>query len=233
MIIAAFDAEEPPYFLTGQMGSSYFTQHASEIGVPLDEIDLMVCMDLVGHALGPEGLPDDVRGSIFALGAERSEGTGAIVDELARSEAGLVVRRADAEIIPPLSDYDAFWKREVPFLFLTAGRSVRYHTPEDTPEHLDWPKIERTARWLERFVRKSCARDETRVRFLEDARDDASTLRSFIDLVAPLEALSPLAKSALERARDLLAHCDRDGRLPDVHAGEPSALLLALENALA
>jgi hypothetical protein len=232
VIIAAFDAEEPPYFLTGEMGSTWFTKRASEIGVALDRIDLMVCMDLVGHALGPDGLPDDVRSSLFALGAERSAGTSAIVDDLARSESGLVVRRADAEIIPPLSDYDAFWKREIPFLFLTAGRSARYHTPEDTPEHLAWPKIEATARWLERLVRRACAREDV-VRFLPEARDDASTLRSFVDLVAPLVHVSPLAKDALDRAQALLERCDREGRLPSALASEPSALVLGLESALA
>src|SRR5205814_1913947 len=83
--------------------------------------------------------------------------------ELARAEEGVIVRRVDAEVIPPLSDYDAFWKREVPFLFLTSGRSQRYHTPQDTPEHLDWRKMEATARWLEAMVRRACARPEDRV----------------------------------------------------------------------
>jgi Zn-dependent M28 family amino/carboxypeptidase len=149
VLFAAFDAEEPPWFLTGQMGSAYFAEHAREaVGFELDRIDMMVCMDLVGHALGPDflPLPDDVKRSVFALGAERSAGTAAIVDELARAQEGVVVRRADAEIIPPLSDYDAFWKREVPFVFLTSGRSARYHTPEDTPEHVDYAKVAATGR---------------------------------------------------------------------------------------
>jgi hypothetical protein len=101
LIVAAFDAEEPPYFMTKAMGSEHFARHPT---VPLDRIDLMVCMDLVGHALGPEGLPGDVRDTVFALGAERSTGTPAMVDELARAEPGVLVRRADAEVIPPLSD---------------------------------------------------------------------------------------------------------------------------------
>lgn len=120
VIIAAFDAEEPPYFMTGQMGSSYFAQHGADIGAPLESIDLMVCMDLVGYALGPQGLPGEVRSSLFALGAERSAGTAALVDDLASSERGVIIRRVDAELIPPLSDHDAFWKRKVPFLFFTA-----------------------------------------------------------------------------------------------------------------
>ncbi|MDB5218691.1 MAG: Peptidase [Myxococcaceae bacterium] len=233
VILAAFDAEEPPYFLTGQMGSTYFADHARSLGIGLDAIDLMVCMDLVGHALGPEGLPDQVRSSLFALGAERSTGTSAIVDELASTERGLVVRRVDAEVIPPLSDYDAFWKREVPFLFLTSGRSQRYHTPEDTPEHLDWAKMSATARWLEAIVRRACARPEDRVAFDGSARDDASTLRTFLDLVAPLAALSPMAAQGQHTASELLAQCDARGRLPDALVAAPRDLVAALESGLA
>jgi len=230
VIVAAFDAEEPPYFLTGQMGSAYFAAHAP---VPLESIDMMVCMDLVGHAMGPEGLPADVRSSLFALGAERSRGTAALVDGIARAEADVVVRRADAEIIPPLSDYDAFWKRERPFLFLTCGRSARYHTTRDTPEHLDWSKMDATARWLERFVRASCERPDDRVVFTADGRDDRATLTSVLDLVRSLETMSPAAASGAAMARELLERCDASGRLPASLASGPPSLVAALENALA
>jgi hypothetical protein len=201
--------------------------------MPLDRIDLMVCMDLVGHALGPEGVPGSVRDSLFALGAERSAGTSAIVDEIATSEEGVIVRRVDAEVIPPLSDYDAFWQRRVPFLFLTGGRSQRYHTPEDVPEHLAWSKMDATARWLERLVRRACARSDERVVFDGQARDDASTLRTFLDVVAPLTALSPMAAQGERTARELLAECDARGRLPDALADAPRGLVAALESGLA
>lgn len=205
VIIAAFDAEEPPYFLTGEMGSGWYANHATEVGPGLDKIDMMVCMDLVGHALGGGALPAEIGGSLFALGAERSDGTGALVDELAESEAGLFVRRADAEIIPPMSDYDAFWKREVPFLFLTAGRSARYHTPQDTPEHLDWSKMSATARWLERYVRATCARPEKAIAF-RDERDDASTLRSLAALAPQIPAAELLAAHASGALVDMIEH---------------------------
>lgn len=224
VIIAAFDGEEPPHFMSGAMGSREFVR------TNRDPIDFMVCMDLVGHALGGEGLPDEVRASVFALGAERSTGTARVVD--ATRVPGLHVRRADAEIIPPLSDYEAFWKKRVPFLFLTAGRSARYHTPADTPEHLDYEKMDRTASWVEGFVRGTCARDD-RIAFDAHARDDRSTLESFAALVTPLAAVSSTAEDALDRARSLLARCDARGRLPDRLAGEPSDLVLGLEGALA
>jgi Zn-dependent M28 family amino/carboxypeptidase len=230
VIVAAFDGEEPPYFLTGGMGSQRF---ASAPPVPLERVDMMVCMDLVGHAFGSEGVPDEVRGSLFALGAERSAGTGEHVDRIARAEDGLTVRRVDAETIPPLSDYEPFWRREVPFLFLTSGRWRHYHTPTDTPEKLDYAKMARTARWLERFVRETCARDEARVAFQSWARDDASTLRSIVALTEALRAVSPEAEMGREMAEGLLQACGKDGRLPGGRQGEVAMLVGMLEQRLA
>jgi len=229
VIIAAFDAEEPPWFTTEGMGSEHFARHPI---VPLERIDLMLCMDLVGHALGPEGAPDAVRDTLFALGAERSTGTGALIDELARTEAGVLVRRADATIVPPLSDYGAFWQRKVPFVFLTSGRSRTYHTIHDRPELLAWDKMAATARWLERVVRASCARDAA-ITF-DDRTHDASTLRSLIDLTAELEPYAgEQAAAARAYAQTLLGACDREGRLPGPRAAEVPRLVALLESSLA
>ncbi len=230
VLFAAFDGEEPPYFLSEAMGSEHYARHPT---VPLDTIDLMVCMDLVGHAVGPEGAPAEIRQSVFALGAERSEGTGALVEGLGRAETGVIVRRLDAETVPPLSDYWGFWRRQVPFLFLTNGRWRHYHTPEDTPDKLDYPKIEATARWLERLVRETCARPAGKIRFLADIRDDASTLRSLVDLTTKLEAMSPMAGMARRAAEQLLARCDRTGRLADAERGRLQMLVSQIESGLA
>src|SRR5579872_4339518 len=58
-------------------------------------------LDLVGHAVGGQGLPDAVAKSVFALGAERSEGTGSIVDGLANAVPGVHIRRTDDRDHPP------------------------------------------------------------------------------------------------------------------------------------
>lgn len=229
VIIAAFDAEEPPFYMTNAMGSEHFARAPI---VPLDRIDLMVCMDLVGHALGADGMPSEVRDTVFVLGAERSLGTAAVVDGLATSEAGVVVRRADAEIIPPLSDYAAFWERDRPFMLLTNARSRVYHTPFDTPALLAWDKMAATARWLERFVRATCEREARPFRFLRTP-DDASTLDSFVALTAPLADLSPEARMGHAMARELRARCDRDGVLPSADRGQLQMLVAALESGLA
>jgi hypothetical protein len=230
VILAAFDGEEQPYFSNGGAGSQRFVK---EPPVPLERIDMMVCMDLVGHAFGPEGLPGEVRSSLFALGAERSAGTSALVDGIARAEPGVVVRRADVEIVPPLSDYEPFWRRNVPFLFLTGGRWRHYHTPEDTPEKLDFDKMDATARWLERYVRLTCARPEDRVAFEGWAGDDVGTLTTVIDLLGPLAEVAPEAKMARSMAMELLRSAGKDGRLPPAQRGRVAALISALESRLA
>lgn len=228
VLIAAFDGEEPPHFLSDGMGSEWYAAHPP---VALDRIDVALCMDLVGHALGEPGFPAEVRGSVFALGAERSAGTAEHFDALATSEPGLWMRRLDAEIIPPLSDYHAFWTRSVPFVFLTCGRSRHYHTPEDTPEKLDYPKMEALARWLQRWTRETCARPEARIPF-DDHRDDAASVRTLIALTRALEPLSPLATAGREMAEALLARCDVQGRLSTSGRQELAGLLQQLEAGL-
>lgn len=227
VILAAFDAEEPPYFLTPAMGSEHFARHPT---VPLDRIDLMICMDLVGHALGAEGLPDAVRETVFALGAERSRGTRDVLRAI--EEPGVIVRPADAEIIPPLSDYAAFWERERPFLLLTNGRSRLYHTPADVPSALAWPKMAATARWLERFVRATCRRDEGPFRF-ERGVDDLSTIESLLAVLGALAEVSPQARMGLELARDLRRQVQRDRTLPSGRHAELAMLVAGLESGLA
>ncbi|MGE0786641.1 MAG: M28 family metallopeptidase [Sandaracinaceae bacterium] len=229
VIIAAFDAEEPPHFMSGSMGSEHFARHPT---VALDKIDLMVCMDLVGHSFGGPMVPSEVRETVFALGAERSRGTLEMVDAIGDAEAGVRVRTADAEIIPPLSDYAAFWDRHRPFMLLTNGRSRVYHTPEDVPELLAYDKMAATARWLERLTRQQCARDEEPFAF-SGSRNDRCTLTSLEGVLAPLEPFDSRAAFALERARELRGKLDAKGRLPSALSGELSMLVAGLENALA
>lgn len=229
VIIAAFDAEEPPYFLTKAMGSEHFARNPI---VPLEKIDLMICLELVGHSLGPEGLPSEVRDTVFALGAERSRGTREMMRPFEQREAGLFVRRADAEIIPPLSDYAAFWNRERPFLLLTNARSRVYHTPDDVPAELAWEKMAATGRWLDRFVRATCARDEGPFEFVRRV-DDLSSLESLLALLTPLAEVDPNAEIGLAMARSLRNGVRGDGTLPESRHVELAMLVARLESGLA
>lgn len=229
VIFAAFDGEEPPFYASGDMGSQHFVNNPI---VPLDRIDMMVAMELLGQPLGPEGLPSDVRGSVFALGAERSVGTSERFDRLNSSVQDVTVRRIDADVIPPLSDHLAFWDAGVPFLFLTGARAASYHTPDDTVDRLDWKRISAVSTWLEAFTRDQCARPESRVEFRRDARDDRSTLDAMEALLTPLLHVTPLAQLALSQARALRSRCDILGRLGEAERVAAANLVAAIESAL-
>ncbi|MEA1902052.1 MAG: M28 family peptidase [Actinomycetota bacterium] len=188
ILIALFDAEEPPNFLTPEMGSQWFVDHPS---IPLDRIDTMVCLDLIGHALGPSVLPDSIRDSVFVLGAEKGSGTPRLFDSLP-DVAGIVPRRVDNYIVPAMSDYHAFMNASIPFLFYTCGRNGDYHEPTDTPDKLDYPKMASLVDHLEMLVTALASRDDLPV-YLRDAVDDAATVKTVSDMT---EALSPFASGA-------------------------------------
>jgi hypothetical protein len=223
VVLAWFDCEEPPSFLGG---SPAYVDHPS---VALAQIDLTICMDLVGHPLGPVGAPADVGESLFVLGAEHGQGLAALVDSVV--EPGVQVRRANADIIPPLSDYGPFWQRAVPFLFLTCGRSRHYHTPEDKPERLDEAVLGSRARWLEQLTRAACALPLERISFLPEGRDDAATLRSLLAIASALNGAEAKRMRAL--LEGLLAQCDDEGRGPPSHRAALQAMVSKLEQTLA
>jgi hypothetical protein len=229
VVIAAFDGEEPPYFMTDGMGSRELVRNPP---VPRDKIDFMIAMDVVGHRIGPPSLPDEVGASVFALGGERSGGTSDLIESLGRAEPGVVVRTADADIIPPLSDHEPFWRAEIPFLLLTCGRSRVYHTPDDVPDALDYHKMAATARWLARFVQATRVR-EAPIAFRADGRDDARTLHQVMQVLRALETITPEASLALGFAQNLLDACDRDGRLPPARQAEVGRLIAMIEQRLA
>lgn len=216
VVFVAFDAEEPPHFLSGDMGSEAF---AEESGV--ENVDAMIAMDLVGHALGPSPLPAEVRRSLFVLGAEKGD-----LAPFVRSRPGLFPRRLDAEVIPPLSDYQAYWQRRVPFLFLTCGRSAVYHTPEDTPDKLDFEKMSATAAFLSDLV--SDLKEHAPVAHFVDKRDDAATVETLLELGKVLSAFSPMASTAVTMLQAM-----RGRKLTKGEQGTLSMIIGGLEQGLA
>jgi hypothetical protein len=90
-----------------------------------------------------------------------------------------------------------------------------------------------TARWLTQLVREACERPEERVRFLADARDDASTLRALQGITASLARTVPRAAMAHEMIGELLARCDEKGQLPEEEVPTLRHLTMQLETSLA
>ncbi len=221
------DAEEPPYFCGPHMGSQWFVDHPT---IPLDEIDLMVCLDLVGTSLGPESLPGAVRESIFVQGAETSSGTVDLIDGLPAVD-GIRHRHIPDWLIPPMSDQDAFRTAEIPWVLYTVGRDIRYHTPDDTPEHLDYSKMAALVTHLEHLV-MAAANSEGRRHYLTDPEGDGAVLDDLRDLLGELAAVDPEAAVGLvwlERIEDEL----EGGCLSEDARDVVRAIVLGLEQRLA
>lgn len=170
VLVAAWDAEEPPTFLSAEMGSQFFAVNPV---VPLDTIDAAVVMDLVGGDLWPG------YAGHFLLGAELSPEvkaavTGATVpDGLKAHRLGLHLVEVTRAGNQPWSDYDAFRDRGVPVLFLSNGQNKQYHTPEDDVSGINFPKMAQQAPYL--YAIMAAAGDATTTpTFDSGARDDAS-----------------------------------------------------------
>jgi hypothetical protein len=185
VLIALWDAEEPPTFLKEGMGSAYYVGHPV---VPLAETDAVLVLDLVGSNLW------STYRSHFVMGAEKSPQLGAALDA-ATAPAQLTVVRAGlhlAEETPngrqPWSDYDAFRNQAIPFLFFSDGQNKNYHEVNDEASLLDFGKLRHEANWLLAVSRK-VADSAERPAFNDGGRDDARDAEGVVGILEA--ALAP------------------------------------------
>lgn len=149
VLIALWDTEEPPTFLTDKMGSQFFAANPT---VPLAQIDVAIVLDLYGgNFWGADK-------SHLLFGAELSAELRAALDQT-QVPTGIVPRRLGLHTIEEWyygheawSDYDAFRNRNVPFLFISDGINKDYHTANDEVSHLDLPKLAVEASYLHAIV---------------------------------------------------------------------------------
>jgi hypothetical protein len=246
VLFMAFNAEEPPFIRTPLMGSQFFVDHLPvEIGTP-SRLQAVIIMDLMG---GVHWEP--LRDVIFAAGAEKSpalyrrlkeamprlrtEGRGM---SLTSDTSVLSTQHSALRVLPlgmhlieeiPLvgqvsfSDYDAFRNAAVPFLFLSAGRTPRYHQPTDLPDTLHYERMAWTVGWFQSLVTQMDQDTEpypfeaTRV----EVADEAASLRPIVSLAAAWATRIP-GTSPLSLARMKLD--DRWLRTLDVTAPMSGAL---------
>jgi len=162
LIVAIFDAEEQPYYQTGSMGSQRFWH--DQRGGRL--IHSAIIMDLVGHdvsvhsslvshlprvasvlskipGLADRDIPIPVfHPLVFLTGTESHpklkqvlESTGAI--------SGLKLVPTLNSYIGDMSDHGVFRKNGVPYYFLSCGHWAHYHKKTDTPDRLNYRKMDR------------------------------------------------------------------------------------------
>ncbi|MCC2640344.1 MAG: putative Peptidase [Nitrospira sp.] len=179
VLFVAFNSEESPYFGTAVMGSQFFFHHLpAEIG-SADRIQAVIIMDLMG---GVQWAP--LKHTVFATGAEKSPELYRLVKETtAPSLTILPVGIHLVEEIPDyghkaFSDYDVFRNHAVPFLFLSAGRTPRYHKPEDVADSLYYERMAATVEWLNRLT-SIMGRDEAPYTFDANRLEFADEVAAF------------------------------------------------------
>ncbi len=204
VLFVAFNTEEPPYIRTPLMGSQHFVDHLPpEIGSTIT-LKAAIIMDLMG---GVHWEP--IRDAVFAAGAEKSPGLYRHVKETAKFVQLPERGPGDALSILPLglhlveempflgavsfSDYDAFRNVGVPFLFLSAGRTPRYHQTTDLPDTLHYERMAATARWLQNLLR-AIDTDSSPYEFKPDQfdfADEVATLRPIVAKAANWDTSIP------------------------------------------
>lgn len=130
VIIAIYDSEEPPWFLSEQMGSTHFYHHQRT-----HQLHFSLVMDLVGHDVPISGFED----MLFLTGMESDPCLETIVQEL--RPQGIRITPTLTSYIGDLSDYHAARVARRPYLFLSCGHWEHYHEVTDTPEKLNYHKI--------------------------------------------------------------------------------------------
>jgi hypothetical protein len=141
VIVALFDAEEPPWFLGPAMGSVRFVEdHARGL-----DLACAIIMDLVGHDVeamdGLEGIIPEIASLLFVMGSESHPRFPAAVRAAADHSGGLRVVPALHAYVGDMSDHHAFRLAGQPFLFLSCGQGRYYHLPEDTPDRVSFGKV--------------------------------------------------------------------------------------------
>ena len=146
--------------------------------------------------------------------------------------AGIVPRRVDNYIIDSMSDYDAFMRADIPFLFYSCGRSEHYHAATDTPEKLDYDKMASFADHLTGVMLALANRTDTPV-YLADGIDDEATLRNLRSVVGELSDVSPEAAMAAALLDQMEAQLTEKGSLGDQERMAIRFLVGQIETALA
>jgi hypothetical protein len=159
LIIAFFDAEEPPFYLGTKMGSRRFCDDfCADI-----RFAAVIVTDLVGHDAtdcdlpipGPvKALLPHLKNLVAVMGAETDGTFPAIVEAAAQQAVNLRVLSTLNDYVGPVSDHAPFAKAGQPILFLSCGQGRHYHTPQDTMEWINFDKLAHITRFIGDIVQR-------------------------------------------------------------------------------
>jgi Zn-dependent M28 family amino/carboxypeptidase len=145
-MFVGFDLEE-----YGLWGSRHFAEHPP---VPLDKIKLFLTADMVARSLGGVCKP-----YLFVMGSEHAPGLRPWIDKAAEGLPLTLGIVGSDLLFFDRSDYGPFRERKVPYLFFSTGENPRYHTPDDTPDTLDYAKLEAVSKLARRVILQAANAD--------------------------------------------------------------------------
>lgn len=146
IVFIAFDLEERLLW-----GSRWFAAHPPW---PIERVKLFMTADMIGRSLGDLPFP-----AVFVFGSERSVELRTALTSIG-TPPGLEVCRLGTDIVGTRSDYGTFRDREIPYLFFSTGEHPDYHSPDDTPERLDYDKAARIASLMLKVCRHAADQPE-------------------------------------------------------------------------
>jgi len=192
----AFDLEEQDL-----KGSVHFATRPPR---PFNKLKTFLVADLIGRSLAD--VMDEV---VYVMGSETSPALRQLVSDVA-PEAELRSSRLGADLVGTRSDYGPFRDRRVPFLFFSTGTHRDYHKPTDLPARLDYAKLAKISRYIERLTRRLADADDAPV-WSPVATPDLNEVASVRDIFARVldrPAVVPLTDEQRRQcvaARDKLA----------------------------
>jgi aminopeptidase YwaD len=109
----------------GLLGSSYFVNHPT---VPLEEIDAMINMDMIGRLQNNR---------LFVGGVGTSPNFKTWIEELNKESTGLNLDYSESGF--GSSDHTSFTGKHIPVLFFFSGLHSDYHKPSDIADKINAP----------------------------------------------------------------------------------------------
>ena len=166
LLLAFFVNEEPPYFQTDDMGSLRYAQMLAERKEP---VSAMIALETIGyysdapgsqHYPQPFGVLFPDRGNFVAfVGLPGSRSLVAEVMKSFRAHTDFPsIGGVAPGFIPGISwsDHGSFAEYGFPAMMITDTAIFRYphyHQPTDTPDRLDYERLARVTKGVERIVR--------------------------------------------------------------------------------
>lgn len=160
-----FTNEEPPFFWTDNMGSLVYAKKCREAG---DNIVAMLSLETMGYYSDKPGSQDypfplsiayPLTGNF--IGFIGNFNSGKLVRQVIKSFRSHTQFPSEGAILPNVlpgvgwSDHWSFWQQGYPAIMVTDTAPFRYpyyHTTEDTPDKIDYPRLARVVAGLERVV---------------------------------------------------------------------------------